>query len=122
MLGVTDKNTAKQYLPFSPILLSLRRPKYYIEKVLQSNFNLHNKLSIIENIPHRILIAKSQQNKLGAKNHILGQNFILGNKFLSYQNKIAILIQDIEYQEATEYMPKKEKYTNLKKQHYISYQ
>ncbi|MCI2236790.1 type VI secretion system baseplate subunit TssG [Helicobacter sp. 14348-15] len=114
MLGITDKNIARKYLPFSPLLLSLRRPKYYIEKVLQSNFNLHNKLSILENIPHRILIAKSQQNKLGIKNHILGKNFILGNKFLSYQNKIAILIQGIEYQEAIEYLPKREKHTDLK--------
>ena len=114
MLGITDKNTAKKYLPFSPLLLSLRRPKHYIKRVLQSNFNLQGKLSIIENIPHRILIAKSQRNKLGIINHILGKNFILGNKFLSHQNKIAILIQDIEHQEAIEYLPKKEKHVDLK--------
>lgn len=114
MLGLTDTSIAKKYLPFSPLLLSLRRPKYYIEKVLQSNFNLHNRLSILENIPHRILIAKSQQNKLGIKNHIIGNNFILGKKFLSHQNKIAILIHNIEYQEAIEYLPKKQKHIDLK--------
>lgn len=114
ILGIQNKGIANHYLPFAPLLLSSSRPKYYIEKVLQNNFNLHNKLSIIENIPHQIFISPRQQNKLGIKNHILGNNAILGTKFTSYQSKIAILIKDIEFMEALEYLPNKQKYNHLK--------
>lgn len=114
ILGIKENDIAKKYLPFAPLLLSLRRPKKYIERVLQSTFNLKGKLSIVENIPHQILISNSQKNKLGEKNHILGNNFILGDKFMSYQSKIAIYIKDILYQEAIEYMPSGPKYQELK--------
>ncbi|EFP2895124.1 type VI secretion system baseplate subunit TssG, partial [Campylobacter jejuni] len=92
ILGIKEYDIAKKYLPFAPLLLSLRRPKTYIERVLQVNFKLKDKLSIIENLPHQILISDTQRNKLGVKNHALGSNFILGDKFTSYQNKIAIYI------------------------------
>lgn len=114
ILGINDREIAKNYLPFAPLLLSSSRPKYYIEKVLQSNFNLHNKLYLIENLPHQILIAPSQKNKLGIKNSTLGQNFILGSKFLSYQSKIGIYIKDIDYHKALEYLPNQNKYKELK--------
>lgn len=114
MLGINDKEIAKNYLPFAPLFLSSSRPKYYIEKILQSNFNLHNKLYIIENLPHQILIAPSQKNKLGFKNNILGKNFILGSKFLSHQSKIGVYIKDIEYHRAIEYLPNQNKHKELK--------
>lgn len=114
ILGIKESNIAKQYLPFAPLLLSLRRPKTHIERVLQVNFKLKDKLCIIENLPHQILISDSQKNKLGIKNHILGNNFILGDKFISYQNKIAIYIKDISYQEAIKYMPNGSKHNDLK--------
>lgn len=114
ILGINDREIAKNYLPFAPLLLNSSRPKYYIEKVLQSNFNLHDKLYLIENLPHQILIAPSQKNKLGIKNSTLGQNFILGNKFLSYQSKIGIYIKDIDYHKALEYLPNQTKYKELK--------
>ena len=114
ILGIKEQHIAKKYLPFAPLLLSLRRPKTYIERVLQSNFNLNNKLSIIENLPHQIFIANSQKNKLGIKNHILGKKFILGDKFLSHQNKIAIFIKDINYEEAIEYLPNGSKNKDLR--------
>lgn len=114
MLGINDREIAKNYLPFAPLLLSSSRPKYYIEKVLQSNFDLRNKLYLIENLPHQILIAPSQKNKLGFKNNILGKNFILGGKFLSYQSKIGIYIKDIEYHKAIEYLPNQNKHKELK--------
>ncbi|MBF7048941.1 type VI secretion system baseplate subunit TssG [Campylobacter volucris] len=114
MLGINDTKIAKRYLPFAPLLLSLRRPKSYIERILQITFNLQNQLNIIENIPHQIYIRHIQLNKLGSKNHILGKNLILGKKFLSYQNKIAIYIKDIHYDEALKYFPNAEKYKELK--------
>ncbi|EAI0760983.1 type VI secretion system baseplate subunit TssG, partial [Campylobacter coli] len=85
-----------------------------IERVLQVNFKLKDKLSIIENLPHQILISNSQKNNLGIKNNILGNNFILGDKFISYQNKIAIYIKDISYQEAVKFMPNGTKHDDLK--------
>lgn len=114
MLGIKESDIAKQYLPFAPLLLSLRRPKTHIERVLQINFKLKDKLSIIENLPHQILISASQKNQLGVKNHTLGNHFILGDKFTSYQNKIAIYIKDISYQEAVKYMPNGSKHNDLK--------
>ena len=114
ILGINDREIAKNYLPFAPLLLSASRPKYYIEKVLQSNFNLHNKLYIIENLPHQIFIAPSQKNKLGVKNDVLGKNFILGSKFLSHQSKIGIYIKYIEYHRAIEYLPNQNKHKELK--------
>lgn len=114
MLGINDTKIAKKYLPFAPLLLSSSRPKYYIQRVLQNNFNLHNKLYIIENLPHQILIAPIQKNKLGIKNNILGKNFILGNTFLSHQSKIGIVIKDISYEQALGYMPRGHKYSELK--------
>lgn len=114
ILGINDKKIAKSYLPFAPLLLSSNRPKYYVEKVLQSNFNLHNKLYIIENLPHQILISPSQKNKLSLKNNIVGKNFILGSKFLSYQSKIGIYIKDIDYLMAIEYLPNQNKHKELK--------
>ncbi|MCC3146652.1 type VI secretion system baseplate subunit TssG, partial [Campylobacter jejuni] len=114
MLGIKEYDIAKKYLPFAPLLLSLRRPKTHIERVLQVNFKLKDKLSIIENLPHQILISNSQKNNLGIKNNILGNNFILGDKFISYQNKIAIYIKDISYQEAVKFMPNGTKHDDLK--------
>ena len=114
MLGINDKKIAKQYLPFAPLLLSLRRPKAYIERVLQANFNLNGKLSIIEYVPHKISISKNQQNALGIKNQILGKNLILGTSFLSHQSKIAIYIKDLSYTQALEYLPNEAKFMELK--------
>lgn len=114
ILGISNKEIARKYLSFAPLLLSSSRPKCYIEKVLRSNFDLHNKLHILENIPHQVFISASQKNKLGLKNNILGKNFILGSKFISYQTKIAIYIKDIEYHGAIEYLPDQNKYKELK--------
>ena len=50
ILGIDDKEVARSYLPFAPLLLSLRRPKLQIQRVLEYNFNLKNKLFILENI------------------------------------------------------------------------
>lgn len=114
MLGIKEDDIARKYLPFAPLLLSLRRPKNHIERVLQNNFELKDKLFIIENLPHQIIISNSQKNKLGMKNHILGKNFILGDKFTSHQDKIAIYIKDISYQEALKYMPNGSEHKELK--------
>ncbi|QKF91454.1 type VI secretion system baseplate subunit TssG [Campylobacter sp. CCUG 57310] len=114
MLGIKDKKIAKTYLPFAPLILSLRRPKIYIQKVLQYNFNLKDKLFILENIPHQIVIAPKQRNCLGNFNNTLNSNFILGKKALSYQNKIAIYIKDISYNEALKYFPNAQKYNEIK--------
>lgn len=114
ILGIKNTEIARNYLPFAPLLLSSSRPKSYTEKVLQNNFNLHNKLKIIENVPHQILIPPSQKNKLGFKNNVLGKNFILGSSFVSYQSKIGIYIKDIEYREVIEYLPNQNKHKKLK--------
>ncbi|MCD8213197.1 MAG: type VI secretion system baseplate subunit TssG [Campylobacter sp.] len=114
ILGIKDKDTAKTYLPFAPLLLSLRRPKHQIQKVLEYNFNLKDKLRIIENVPHQITIAPKQRNCLGDFNNVLGRNFILGEKASTYQNKIAIYIKDIGYDEAVKYFPSGQKYNKLK--------
>ncbi len=114
LLGLQDKNLAKEYFPFAPLILSLRRPKHYIEKVLQHNLKLTSKIEIIENIPQQIPITHSQQNILGKKNNILGINIVLGNITLSYENKILILISDIPYYESLLFLPKQIKYNKLK--------
>lgn len=114
MLGINDCAMAKKYLPFAPLLLSLRRPKHYIQRVLQSNFKLEDKLEILENIPHKILISSAQQNRLGNKNHTLGKNFILGKKCTSFQSKIAVYIYGIDYYEALDFLPSGSKFNALK--------
>lgn len=113
ILGLQDKELAKHYLPFAPLLLGSYRPKYYIEKILQSNFGLHNKLSIIENLPHQIAIT--QKNQLGIKQNIVGKNMILGTKFTSHQSKIGIFIKDIDFMESLDYLPNQNGYNELKK-------
>ena len=67
-LGIKNKEIAKTYLPFAPLIANLRRPKKQIERILQTTFNLHERLTIIENLPHQIPINSSQQNYLGIKN------------------------------------------------------
>ena len=114
LLGIHDKKIAMQYLRFAPLILSLRKPKYYIQKILQYNFNLKDKLSIVENIPHKIQINNKQKNKLGKRNNILGRNFVLGNTVTSYQSKIGIYIKDITYQEALKYLPNGKNHNDLK--------
>lgn len=114
LLGLHNKNTAKEYLPFAPLILSLRKPKLYIEKVLEHNFNLKSKINIIENIPQKIYIDDIQQNSLGLSNNILGKSCILGNTIVSYQNKIAVLINNISYQEALDYLPYQVNFNKLK--------
>ncbi|RDU62936.1 type VI secretion system baseplate subunit TssG [Helicobacter didelphidarum] len=114
ILGLRDKQVARTYLPFSPIILSLRKPKNYIEKVLEINFNLKNKISIIENVAHHIPIHPQQQNRLGYSNNILGNGFIIGKSVISYQTKIAILIKDISYQEALKFFPTSQRFMDLR--------
>lgn len=114
ILGFNNKESAKEYLSFAPLILSSRKPKYYIQKVLECNFNIHNKISIIENVAQRIHIPKTQQNKLGSTNNILGKNFLLGKTRYSYQNKIMLHIKDLHYQEALKYFPNKTQYNKLK--------
>ena len=77
-LGIKNKDTAKTYLPFAPLIVNLRRPKKQIERILQITFNLKDRLTIIENLPHHIPVISSQQNYLGIKNCQLGKNFIIG--------------------------------------------
>lgn len=114
MLNIRDKQIAKRYLPFAPLLLSPSHPKYYIQKILQNNFCLQNKLFILEYLPHQILISSAQKNKLGTNNNIIGKNFILGARFLSHQSKIGIYIKDINYHHALNYLPNQCKFNELK--------
>ncbi|MCR4942012.1 MAG: type VI secretion system baseplate subunit TssG [Campylobacter sp.] len=114
ILGLTDKETAKTYLPFAPLLVSARRPKIYIEQILRQNFNLQGRLSIIENIPHYINIPKTQQSKIGLENTNVGQNLILGEKTISHQSKIMIYIKDLNYNEASDYFPGATNFDKLK--------
>lgn len=114
ILGFGNAENAKDYLAFSPLILSKRRPKPYIEKVLQYIFNLNNKISIIENIPQQILINITQQNALGIKNAILGKNFLLGKTICYHQNKILLDIEDLQYYEALAYFPNQTQFNRLK--------
>lgn len=114
ILGISDSTIAERYLPFAHLLLIPSCPKPYVERALRSIFDLHNKLYIIENLPHQILVAFSQKNKLGEKNNTLGKNFILGNTFISYHSKIGIYIKDIEYHRAIEFLPNHNKHNELK--------
>ena len=114
ILGIDDKEVARAYLPFAPLLLSLRRPKLQIQRVLEYNFNLKNKLFILENIPHQVVIDPKQRSYLGKLNNSLSKNFILGKKVLDYQSKMAIYIKDINYDEAVKYFPKGQKHDKLK--------
>ena len=84
-LGIKNKDTAKTYLPFAPLIVNLRRPKKQIERILQITFNLKDRLTIIENLPHHIPVISSQQNYLGIKNCQLGKNFIIGSFLLIRQ-------------------------------------
>ena len=114
ILGIDEKEVARSYLPFAPLLLSLRRPKLQIQRVLEYNFNLNNKLFILENIPHQVVIEPKQRSYLGKLNNRLSKNFILGKKALDYQSKMAIYINGINYDEAIKYFPKGQKYDKLK--------
>ncbi|AAP76841.1 type VI secretion system baseplate subunit TssG [Helicobacter hepaticus] len=114
LLGFSDTTSAKAYLPFAPLILSLRRPKAYIEKILAHNFHLHDRISIVENIPQAIRINKNQQNSLGFKNVTLGKSFLLGSTIYSYQNKILLRIKDLHYQEALDYFPHHKQHNKLR--------
>lgn len=114
LLGLHDTNLAKEYLPFASLILSLRRPKPYIEQVLQYNLKLTSKVEIIEHIPQQIPIQSSQKNILGRHNNILGKNYVLGSISLSHQNKICIALHDLSYYEALLFLPMQSKYKKLK--------
>ena len=114
-LGIKNKDIAKTYLPFAPLIVNLRRPKKQIERILQTTFNLQERLTIIENLPHQIPINSSQQNYLGIKNCQLGNNFITGKAVFSYQTKIGILIENLDYDEALNFFPTGSKFKVLKK-------
>ena len=113
MLNIKDKLLAKKFLPFSPLAVSQRRPKKEVEFALQSHFGLKDKLFILENLPNQIFIAPSNLNSLGHKNRTLGKNFILGKKLFEKQTKIAVFINGIEYEEAVNFFPKKDKFKEL---------
>ena len=113
-LGIKNKDIAKTYLPFAPLIVNLSRPKKQIERILQTTFNLKDRLTIIENLPHQIPIITSQQNYLGIKNCQLGKNFITGKCVCSYQTKIGILIDNLEYDEALNFFPTGSKFKMLK--------
>nr|WP_252365407.1 hypothetical protein [Campylobacter jejuni] len=51
MLGIKEYDIAKKYLPFAPLLLSLRRPKTHIERVLQVNLNLRINYQLLKIYP-----------------------------------------------------------------------
>ena len=108
-----EKLLAKKFLPFSPLAVSQRRPKKEVEFALQSHFGLKDKLFILENLPNQIFIAPSNLNSLGHKNSTLGKNFILGKKLFEKQTKIAVFINGIEYEEAVNFFPKKDKFKEL---------
>lgn len=114
LLGLQDVNFAKEYLPFAPLILSLRKPKIYIEQVLQYTLKLNSKVEIVENIPQQIPIIQSQKNSLGRCNNTLSKDFVLGAISLSHQNKIHIVLHDIPYYEALLFLPTQAKYNKLK--------
>lgn len=109
-----ESELARTYLRFTPLIINNVRSKKYIESILQEAFGLQERLRIIENIPHKTPISPNQQNKLGKVNARLGVNFILGKTSLTYQTKIAILIEDLQYQEALEFFPIGRNYKILK--------
>lgn len=115
LLGFRGQNkSAKTYLRFAPLIVNSVRSKRYIENILQEAFELQDRLKIIENIPHRTPIAVNQRNKLGKVNSRLGVNFMLGKTSLTYQTKIGILIENLQYQEALEFFPIGRKHNILK--------
>ena len=113
ILNISNKKLAKKFLPFSPLIISQRRPKREIEFALQRHFNLKNKLFLLENLPNQIFIAPSNLNSLGIKNRALGRNFILGKKLFEKQTKIAVYINGIDYEEAIDFFPKRRKFKEL---------
>lgn len=106
--------SARTYLRFSPLIINSVRSKRYVENILQEAFGLQDRLRIVENIPHKTPISVNQRNKLGKVNSRLGVNFMLGKTSLTYQTKIGILIEDLQYQEALEFFPIGRKYNVLK--------
>lgn len=113
ILNINSKKLANKFLPFSPLIVSQRRPKSEVEFALQYHFGLKDKLFVLQNLPNQIFIAPSNLNSLGVKNRTLGKNFILGKKLFEKQTKIAIYINGIEYEEAVKFFPKKENYERL---------
>lgn len=105
---------ARAYLRFSPLLINPIRSKKHVQKVLQEAFGLQDRLRIVENLPHKTPIAPKQRNKLGGANSKLAVNFILGKTSLSYQTKIGIVIENLQYHEAVEFFPTGQKYKALK--------
>lgn len=115
LLGFRGGNEmARTYLRFSPLIINSVRSKKYIESILQEAFGLQERLRIIENIPHKTPISPNQRNKLGKVNSQLGENFMLGTTSLTYQTKIGILIENLQYQEALEFFPIGRNYKVLK--------
>lgn len=115
LLGFRGGNEmARTYLRFAPLIVNSVRSKKYIESILQEAFGLQERLRIIENIPHKTPISIRQRNQLGKFNSQLGVNFMLGKTSLTYQTKIGILIEDLQYQEALEFFPIGRNYKILK--------
>ena len=113
ILNINNKELAKKFLPFSPLVVSQRKSKREVEFALQRYFNLKDKLFLLQNLPNQIFIAPSNLNSLGIKNRTLGKNFILGKKLFEKQTKIAIYINGIDYEEAIDFFPKKNKFKEL---------
>lgn len=109
-----NKEQAKDYFAFAPYLLNIRKTKQSIENILSLMFGLQNQLYIIENIPQVISLSKEEQAILGKQNTILGDNFLLGGKIISSQHKIAIVIDNLDYDKAIDFFYGKSLFVKLK--------
>lgn len=94
----------KRLLPFLG-LLSLRvHSAAMIETVLRHYFN-HSRLFVEQWVERSVSVPGEQRNRLGAANHALGQDLVLGRRIADRSGKFNVHVIGLDWQRFHEFLP-----------------
>ncbi len=84
-----------------------------LESILRHYFR-HDEIAIVPCIPRWVPIPEDQQTRIGIRNDILGENFILGDEVRDQTGKFRIRIEALDWDAFLSFLPCNDKFHELK--------
>ncbi|TCP91172.1 type VI secretion system protein ImpH [Cricetibacter osteomyelitidis] len=111
-LNTIDINWGK-LLFYVGVIQSNVRTADVLAKIIRHYFDLTD-ISINEYERQLVGIDKEQQNRLGTRNMVLGDSFVIGKVITSFTNKFRININGLDTECFHQFLPSGKKFTELK--------
>ncbi|TSD77364.1 type VI secretion system baseplate subunit TssG [Pseudomonas sp. KBS0710] len=94
----------KRLLPYLGLLSLRAHSATLIETVLRHYFK-HSRLFIEQWVERTVVIAQQQRNQLGAANHVLGEDLLLGHQVADRSGKFRVHVEGLSWQLFHAFLP-----------------